>query len=77
MNFLKPIRISIILILKEFDDDKKIVIIKKRNDGSNTFLIAKKKKKKINEKREINYFYLKDGFRFELKKKAIIFLHTE
>lgn len=75
MNFLKPIRISIILILKEFDDDKKIVIIKKRNDRSNTFLIAKKKK--INEKREINYFYLKDGFRFELKKKAIIFLHTE
>lgn len=76
MNFLKPIRISIILILKEFDDDKKIVIIKKRNDRSNTFLIAKKKNK-INEKREINYFYLKDGFRFELKKKAIIFLHTE
>lgn len=55
---------------------KKIVIIKKRNDRSNTFLITKKKKK-INEKREINYFYLKDGFRFELKKKAIIFLHTE
>lgn len=40
--------------------------IKKRNDRSNKFLIEKKKK--INEKREINYFYLKNGFRFELKK---------
>lgn len=69
MNFLKPIRISIILILKEFDDDKKIVIIKKRNDRSNTFLIVKKKN---NNKRETwnKLFLFKRWFSIWIKKKS-------